>query len=223
MTNTEPSSTVLKWEAICHLLFEICHHEDLTLLAGHSGNLTRESVRYSVNLGTDWVCPLLHLRFTDSRREPPREIPEGTQTRRAPSQIQVLTTPKYPIPATRFARRAPLIQISKSRTERQRALVYGFARFDPLVPRESPRGGSCVPAQGQGGWSAGSIQQNRCLVLPSSLVTAWQRFGKPAIPPWFTSTNRTRPRRRPRPRENRSRGDGTNGTHGTNGTNGPFL
>jgi hypothetical protein len=63
MTDKEPSSRVLQGEAICHLLSGICHPEDLTLLAGHSLGLVRESVRYSGNGGTLSVRPLLHLPF----------------------------------------------------------------------------------------------------------------------------------------------------------------
>jgi hypothetical protein len=77
-------------------------------------------------------------------------------------------------------------------------LASELAGLHPLVCRGLQSGGPYVPAQGQGGWFAGTNQHNRCQrVLLSSLRTAWQYFDKPAIPPWFTSRNFPRTRRRP--------------------------
>ena len=145
--------------------------------------------------------------FTNWPPHSPRWLSRCPPTPLAPSQILIRAFPRRPVSASQFVHPEPPISVSKQRTERRHALVFGLL---------------CVPAQEQGGWFAGSTQQNRCQVLPSSLLSRWQDSDKPAIPPWFTSVNRTRPRRRPRPRKSFLRGDGTNRTYGTHGTYGSF-
>jgi len=94
-------------------------------------------------------------------------------TRGAPPQIQALAMPRLSVSATRFAYPELRDPVSNQRTERQLASAFG-----PVYG----------PAQGQGGWYAGSIQRTHCQpVLPSSLLSRWQDFDEPAIPPWFTS------------------------------------
>jgi hypothetical protein len=91
--------------------------------------------------------------------------------------MQIPGIPRRSFSADRSGHPKSLPAVSSPKTERQCALAFELVWVE-LVS---------VVAQGQGGWLAGSSQQNRCQVLPSSLLSRWQHSGKPAIPPWFTS------------------------------------